>query len=69
VCLAHGRPTLLGWFAKGSRRVREAYEAFGVPGGNGSTGPFFGLMDPKHTNTLFLLVLSAGTYLSPFTWM
>ena len=51
------------------RELREDYEAFGVPAGSGSTGPFFGLMDPKQTKTLVLLVLSAGTYLFPFTCM
>jgi hypothetical protein len=40
--------------------------AFGVPDGNGVTGPFFASIDPKQLNTPFPL-LSAGTNLFPLT--
>src|ERR1700722_15228061 len=43
---------------------RSRYVAFGVPDGNGVTGPFFASIDPKQLNTPFPL-LSAGTNLFP----
>ena len=40
----------------------------GVPGGNGKTGPFFGLVDWKQTKTFFPL-FRVGRYLFPDTLM